>query len=36
MLGRYTTEDIQYPLQGLTKWMNKLVTQKELKSYKLI
>ena len=35
MLGRYTTENIQYPLQGLTKWMNKQVTQKELKSYKL-
>ena len=32
MLGRYTA--IQYPLQGLTKWMNKQVTQKELKNYK--
>ena len=35
MLDRYITKDIQYPLQGLTKWMNKQVTQNELKSYKL-
>ena len=35
MLDRYTTKDIQYPLQGLTKWKNKQVTQNELKSYKL-